>query len=63
MERYYLEFECPLFRRYKRELIPFALKFYKDLTKSGLEYIKIYIDYLKPYYNSNSFLDIWCMNL
>lgn len=52
MERYYLEFENPCFRKYKKYLIPFAKKFYKNLSKTGLDYIKIYINYLKPYYTS-----------
>ncbi len=52
MERYYLEFESPLYKRYKKQLIPFALRFYKILNKSSLDYIKVYVDLMKPYYNS-----------
>ena len=55
MERYYLEFEAPLFKKYKKQLIPFALKFYKGLNKTNIDYIKVYVNYMKPYYNSENF--------
>lgn len=52
MERYYLDFKGPKFNSYRKHLIPFALKFYKALTQEGLEFLKITLNYLKPYYNS-----------
>ena len=51
MERYYLEFESPLYKRYKKQLIPFAIRFYKILNKSNLDYIGLYVNHMKASYN------------
>jgi hypothetical protein len=40
MERYYSEFDGPLFKNYKKRLIPFATKFYKELTHQDIKYLK-----------------------
>jgi len=46
-----------MFRKYKKQLIPFAMKFYKSLNKTSLDYIKVYVDYMKPYYNKFLFFE------
>lgn len=63
MERFYVEFDEPMSATLKRQLIPFALRFYKSLTPTNLDYIQTYITNMKPYYNSNNhtlslFIDI-----
>jgi hypothetical protein len=40
MERYYLEQEGPLLNKYRRTLIPFALRFYSDITESSFTALK-----------------------
>jgi len=40
MERYYSEFDGPLFKKYRKRLIPFALRFYKELQQSEVDYLK-----------------------
>jgi hypothetical protein len=57
MERYYQEFECPMYRKYKKQLIPFAIRFYKGLNKSSLDYIKVYVNYMKPHYTKFLFFE------
>ncbi len=55
MERYYLDFKGPKYTEYRKQLIPFAKKFHKALTSEGLEFLKITLNYLKPFYNSIPF--------
>jgi hypothetical protein len=52
MERYYSEFDGPLFNNYRKRLIPFATKFYRELTQSDIKYLKTNLKELKPYYGS-----------
>ena len=37
MERYYEDFDRPLFKKYRDELIPFAKAFYKMMNKNNIE--------------------------
>lgn len=54
MEKYYSEFEGPLFRKLRRQLIPFAKKFYEELDGEDIELIKGHIEYFNPYYSSKN---------
>ena len=44
MERYYSEFDGPIFKRYRKQLIPFAMKFYKDLSEEEMLFLKTHLD-------------------
>ena len=58
MEKYYSEFEGPLFSKLRNQLIPFAKKFYGRLGEEDIELIKGHIEYFKPYYSSKKMLVI-----
>jgi hypothetical protein len=52
MDRYYSEFDGPICKKYRKRLIPFALRFYKELTQQEVDFLKINLDQLKPHYGS-----------
>jgi hypothetical protein len=54
MERYYAEQEGPLLKKYRKILIPFALRFYKDLTESTFMAFKEGVNFFKTHYPSKS---------
>ena len=52
MERYYTEFDGPLFKKLRTQLIPFARGFYKKLSKEDFEVINKHLEYFKSSYQS-----------
>lgn len=60
MDRYLTDFDGPLFKTYRKKLIPFALMFYNKLDQKAVDFLKEHLAYFKPYYNSKS---IPCLNL
>jgi hypothetical protein len=54
MERYYLEWEGPLVKKYRNCLIPFALKFYQEMPESSFQAIKEGAQFFKSHYHSKN---------
>lgn len=53
MDRYLAEFDGPLYKTYRKKLIPFAIKFYSDLNEKSTEFLNNHLKLFKPNYNSN----------
>lgn len=56
MERYYIDFDGPLFLRYRTQFLPFAELFYNSLNETHIEIIRSHISYFRPYYNSKNLI-------
>jgi hypothetical protein len=52
MDRYLADFDGPLFKTYRKKLIPFATMFYDKLDENAVNFLKEHLQYFKPYYNS-----------
>lgn len=52
MERYYDLFDGPKFNKFRKQLIPFAIKFYKGVTTDDILFINDASCYLKAFYSS-----------
>jgi len=52
LERYYLECEGPRYTRLRKHLIPFAERFYANLTEDAFDELKEATAYFKEHYPS-----------
>lgn len=55
MDRFLLDFDAPSFKKYRKQLLPFALKFYNKVDQKSLGCMKKHIEFFKAYYPSIQF--------
>lgn len=55
IDRYYQIFDAPSYKKYKKQLIPFATKFFKSLNSSQIDILKQGLQQLSQHYGSNLF--------
>lgn len=53
LERYLVEFDSPRFLKFRKNLIPFAEKFYANLTEEAFEELREATTYFRSHYPSN----------
>jgi hypothetical protein len=53
LERYYIECDSPRYVKLRKHLIPFAEKFYANLTEDAFEELKEATNYFRSHYPSN----------
>jgi hypothetical protein len=52
LERYYFEFDGPRYMKLRKHLVPFAERFYTNLTEESFEEITEASNYFKTHYPS-----------
>ena len=52
LERYYHDLDTPTCKTLRLEFIPFAIRFYQELSQEEMELINQHVDYFKGSYSS-----------